>query len=87
MKQPEKREIKKFPFLLKDKSMTTTIPKIPSRYPIYKVEFYRAGFLKKWRWRVTADNGKITGASSQGYWNKEECEYNAKSLGASLVEI
>lgn len=56
------------------------------KYPAYEVEFYKT-FFGKWRWRVTADNGKITGASSQGYWNKKDCVYNARSLGASLVKV
>lgn len=47
-------------------------------------EFYKGGLFKKWRWRITANNGKIIGASSQGYWNFDDCEYNAKSVGLSL---
>ena len=31
----------------------------------------------KHRWRRVADNGKIIGASSQGYVNKKECRENA----------
>ena len=31
----------------------------------------------KWRWRRTAPNGRIVGASTQGYADKEECIENA----------
>lgn len=54
----------------------------------YKVELYRTFRVKKlryeWRWRVTADNGRIIGSSSESYVNKSDCEYNIKSLGLSL---
>lgn len=35
----------------------------------------------KWRWRRIASNGKITGASSQGYANKSDCIENARRNG------
>lgn len=51
----------------------------------YSIEFYKSGILtKKWRWRVTADNGRIIGASSQGYYNLEDCKENVKTLANSL---
>lgn len=31
-----------------------------------------------WRWRRTAKNGEIVGASTQGYSNKSDCIANAK---------
>ena len=31
----------------------------------------------KWRWRRTAPNGEIVGASTQGYANKNDCKKNA----------
>jgi len=34
-----------------------------------------------WRWRRTAPNGNIVGASSQGYTNKADCEGNARRNG------
>lgn len=34
-----------------------------------------------WRWRRTAPNGRIVGASSQGYSNKRDCIANAKRNG------
>lgn len=52
----------------------------------YEIEFYRSGLLRKWRWRATANNGLITGMSSQGYWNLSECKFNAQMLGESLTE-
>jgi uncharacterized protein YegP (UPF0339 family) len=54
---------------------------VPVQHP-YPVEIYRK--LWKWRWRVTASNGKIIGASSQGYWNKQDMIANIKLLGLSL---
>lgn len=34
-----------------------------------------------WRWRRTAKNGEIVGASTQGYSNKADCIANAKRNG------
>jgi outer membrane protein OmpA-like peptidoglycan-associated protein/uncharacterized protein YegP (UPF0339 family) len=45
-----------------------------------KWEFYNdAG--TKWRWRRTAPNGNIVGASTEGYSNKSDCEANARRNG------
>lgn len=45
-----------------------------------KWEFYKdAG--DKWRWRRTAPNGNIVGASTEGYANKTDCEGNARRNG------
>jgi len=43
-------------------------------------EFYKdtAG---EWRWRRIASNGRIVGASSQGYVNKSDCVDNARRNG------
>tara|TARA_R110000772_G_C13310332_1_gene440624 strand:- start:29260 stop:30135 length:876 start_codon:yes stop_codon:yes gene_type:complete len=54
-----------------------------SEIKIYPVEIYKT-FWGKWRWRVTASNGRIIGASSQGYWNKGDMLDNVESLGYSL---
>jgi uncharacterized protein YegP (UPF0339 family) len=35
----------------------------------------------EWRWRRTAPNGKIVGASSQGYKNRADCVANAQKNG------
>lgn len=35
----------------------------------------------EWRWRRAAGNGKIVGASTQGYKNKEDCINNAQRNG------
>ena len=34
-----------------------------------------------WRWRRTARNGNIVGASTEGYVNKADCISNAKRNG------
>ena len=57
----------------------------------YKVEMYSTYRIlklrKEWRWRVKASNGQIIGSSSESYVNKEDCEYNIKSLGKSLASF
>jgi uncharacterized protein YegP (UPF0339 family) len=35
----------------------------------------------EWRWNRKAPNGKIVGASTEGYRNKADCEANAKRNG------
>jgi len=47
-----------------------------------KWEFYQDA-SKSWRWRRVAGNGKIVGASSQGYTNKSDCVDNARRNGYS----
>ncbi|WP_300156443.1 DUF1508 domain-containing protein [Solidesulfovibrio sp.] len=37
----------------------------------------------KWRWRRTASNGKIVGASAESYSNKSDCIANAKRNGCT----
>jgi uncharacterized protein YegP (UPF0339 family) len=34
-----------------------------------------------WRWRRTAINGRIVGASSEGYVNRADCISNARRNG------
>jgi uncharacterized protein YegP (UPF0339 family) len=34
-----------------------------------------------WRWRRTAPNGNIVGASTEGYTNKTDCRGNARRNG------
>ena len=43
-------------------------------------EFYQ-DTQGKWRWRRTAPNGNIVGASTEGYANKADCEGNARRNG------
>lgn len=45
-----------------------------------KWEFYK-DVGGKWRWRRTAPNGNIIGASTEGYSNKIDCEGNARRNG------
>lgn len=45
-----------------------------------KWEFYQDK-ADEWRWRRTASNGKVVGASSEGYKNKQDCIENAKRHG------
>jgi len=47
-----------------------------------KWEFYKDK-RGEWRWRRKATNGAITGAASEGYKNKSDCESNASRNGWS----
>lgn len=44
------------------------------------------GLRKQWRWRVKAANGKVIGASTEGYWNRADCVRNMEQLGRALLE-
>lgn len=35
----------------------------------------------EWRWRRTAANGNVVGASTEGYVNKSDCIANARRNG------
>lgn len=50
-----------------------------------KWEFYKDKNPRKpeWRWRRTAPNGRIVGASTEGYHNKSDCLDNAARNGYS----
>ena len=48
-----------------------------------KIEIYQDN-VNEWRWRVTATNGRIIGASSEGYKNKEGAEDNLHALFKAL---
>jgi len=43
-------------------------------------EFYQDS-QRLWRWRRVASNGRIVGASSQGYVNRQDCVENARRNG------
>lgn len=43
-------------------------------------EFYLDN-AREWRWRRTARNGEIVGASTEGYVNRNDCEANAGRNG------
>ena len=45
-----------------------------------KWEFYTDS-KGEWRWRRIAANGKIVGASAEGYVNKADCVANARRNG------
>lgn len=38
-----------------------------------------------WRWRRTATNGKIVGASTEGYSNRSDCVDNARRNNMSCT--
>lgn len=42
---------------------------------------------KEWRWRHTATNGNIIGASCQGYVNKADAVANAERHGATKAQL
>ena len=43
--------------------------------------------IGQWHWRRTAPNGAIVGASSEGYWNKQDCIANAHRNGYDLWDF
>ena len=43
-------------------------------------EFYKDN-QGEWRWRRTAPNGEIIGASTEGYKNRSDCVDNSKRNG------
>lgn len=45
-----------------------------------KWEFYKDS-RELWRWRRTAANGRIVGASTEGYINRVDCVENAQRNG------
>jgi len=47
-------------------------------------EFYKDN-AGQWRWRRTAANGRIVGASSEGYHNRADCVANAQRNGYTGV--
>lgn len=48
-----------------------------------KWEFYQDA-AGKWRWRRTASNGRIVGAATEGYVNRQDCVDNAARNGYVL---
>jgi uncharacterized protein YegP (UPF0339 family) len=50
-----------------------------------KWEFYTDA-SGEWRWRRTAPNGNIVGASSEGYVGKAHCKENAVRNGYVVAE-
>lgn len=46
--------------------------------------FYRDA-RGQWRWRRKAANGRIVGASTEGYANRADCEANAARMGMELT--
>lgn len=47
------------------------------------VLFYRSG--KEWRWSIRASNGKIIGASSEGYHGRARCVANFNLITCDFV--
>ena len=50
----------------------------------HKVTFYKTRWRREWRWRIRAANGNIIASSSEGYKNRQDCVYNAKSTARSI---
>lgn len=48
-----------------------------------KWEIYSSG--SEWRWRRVASNGRIVGASTEGYASKANCIANAQRNGMTCV--
>jgi len=41
----------------------------------------------QWRWRRTAINGQIVGASTEGYHNRSDCIANANINGMTCTPV
>lgn len=41
----------------------------------------------KYRWRITAKNGEIIGASTESFNSRANCKNNFKLLGKAVFEI
>ncbi|CAN7275733.1 DUF1508 domain-containing protein [Neorhizobium sp. LjRoot104] len=48
-------------------------------------EIYQSG--TQWRWKRTASNGKVVGASTESYVNKSDCIANAKRNGMTCNPV
>lgn len=48
-------------------------------------EIYQSG--SEWRWRRTARNGQIVGASTEGYSNRAACISNAQRNGMTCTPV
>lgn len=48
-----------------------------------KLDIYR-DTVGKYRWRITASNGRIIGASSQGYTRRKVCARNAEAVANEI---
>ncbi|MCQ1768055.1 DUF1508 domain-containing protein [Neorhizobium galegae] len=48
-------------------------------------EIYQSG--TQWRWKRTASNGKVVGASTESYVNKSDCIANAKRNGMTCSPV
>lgn len=51
----------------------------------YTVLFYRHKLTRLWRWKITATNGRRISASTESYWNKNDCIHNAEITGRALT--
>ena len=56
-------------------------------YETSKWSFSKLKFVKQWYWRLTASNGRILDASSEGFYNRLDCVHNARKTGWALVEM
>ena len=50
----------------------------------YNLVFKKNIFSRQWRWRIKADNGNVICASSESFWNKGDCEDNAKLTAKAI---
>jgi uncharacterized protein YegP (UPF0339 family) len=60
---------------------------VTPRIEFYRYNYYLKGHRREWRWRVRARNGKIIGASSEGYVRKRGAMANAQQLGRVLAQV
>ena len=52
----------------------------------YKIELYQDK-KKEWRWRIrNVGNSEIVGASSEGFVDRSDAEYNLKFVMEAIIE-
>lgn len=58
--------------------MSTCVDRGGDRWEVYNTS-------GGWRWRRTASNGRVVGASTESYVNRSDCENNARRNGMTCT--
>lgn len=51
------------------------------------VIFKQNAFTRQWRWKIKASNGRIIASSSEGFFNKKDCEHNLEITCNTIQEF
>lgn len=71
---------------LTDEDLRNGVWKIPLTKVTDRLEVYKDS-QNKWRWRRVAPNGRIVGASSQGYSGKQAALENAQRIATPFKTV